>query len=612
MRVLHVGKFFPPHVGGMEVFLADLIREQRAQGIDAAALVHGDPLPDDPPWLERVPVQAQLVYAPLAVGFPFALHRAIRRFKPQVLHIHMPNNSAFWALAIPAAGEIPWVVHWHSDVVVSKIRGIVGAAYKLYRPFESGVLERAGRIIATSPPYLEHSEPLARWKSKCTVVPLGLSIAAESSSQDTGTSSAWQPGCFRILTIGRLTYYKGFEVLIRAMRGIDGAELLIVGDGELRAPLEALIQEQTPAGKTPKVRLLGLVGDAEKNILLRDCDLFCLASRERTEAFGMVLLEAMAHAKPCIVSDLPGSGMPWLVSKAEAGLRVAVEDVQAWRQAIQRLQSSPDQRSQFGMKGRNALHSQFSIGASAEAIMAVYGQLAPEMRSAPTHHGMLVVLPAKDEAATVGTVVAELLAAGWRHVLVVDDHSTDGTGAIARAAGARVLRPVLPVGAWGGMQMGIRYGVQYGFDAVITMDADGQHEVGELPALLAYRGKADIVIGAFPERASRLRRWAWAWFRKLAGFDLLDLTSGFRYYNREAMLLMTSGNATLLDYQDLGALLMATRAGFRIKEVDVAMRTRASGSSRIFRSWMGVARYMIVTTLLCLSRRNLIKRAQGG
>ena len=61
LRVLHVGKFYPPHRGGMEVFLADLITAQRAAGIDAAALVHGTPMPHDPPWLVRVPVQLQLV-----------------------------------------------------------------------------------------------------------------------------------------------------------------------------------------------------------------------------------------------------------------------------------------------------------------------------------------------------------------------------------------------------------------------------------------------------------------------------------------------------------------------------------------------------------------------
>ena len=98
LRILHVGKFFPPYMGGMEVFLADLIEAQRSQGSEAVALVHGTPLPDDPHWLIRVPVQFNLVYAPIAIGFRSALGRAIRTFQPDVLHLHLPNNSAKYRL----------------------------------------------------------------------------------------------------------------------------------------------------------------------------------------------------------------------------------------------------------------------------------------------------------------------------------------------------------------------------------------------------------------------------------------------------------------------------------------------------------------------------------
>ena len=91
----------------MEVFLADLIKAQRAAGIDAAAVVHGDPEAGDPPWLTRVPVQLQLGYAPIAMGFRAALSKAIATHKPDVLHLHMPNNSALWALTLPSARAIP-------------------------------------------------------------------------------------------------------------------------------------------------------------------------------------------------------------------------------------------------------------------------------------------------------------------------------------------------------------------------------------------------------------------------------------------------------------------------------------------------------------------------
>jgi len=160
----------------MEVFLADLIYEQRRQGIDAHALVHGNPGPDDPPWLERVPVQFNLVYAPMAMGFRRALGRAIERIQPDVLHLHLPNNSALWALTLPIARRVPWVIHWHSDVVVSNIKWSVALAYMLYRPFEQALLERAQQVFATSPPYLEASNALRTWRSKCEIVPLGLNL----------------------------------------------------------------------------------------------------------------------------------------------------------------------------------------------------------------------------------------------------------------------------------------------------------------------------------------------------------------------------------------------------------------------------------------------------
>jgi glycosyltransferase involved in cell wall biosynthesis len=603
LRILHIGKFYPPHRGGMEVFLADLITAQHAQGIEVSALVHGSPTPQDPPWLTRVPVQFQLIYAPIAIGFRAALANAIARHKPDVLHLHMPNNSVFWALTLSEARALPWVVHWHSDVVASQIRATVALAYHLYRPFEQAVLDRAERVIATSPAYLEASNPLQPWRHKCATIPLGLDTSLLNIPADSIPAHRWHGKKLRLLSIGRLTYYKGFETLIQATLGLPDAELMIIGEGELHNTLQALIQTHTPSGQSANVRLLGNVDDAEKNALLQSCDVFCLASRERTEAFGMVLLEAMHHARPCIVSDLPGSGMPWLVTQAGAGLCIPPEDIAGWQTALRQLQNHPEQRAQWGKAGQHALQAHFSIAACARALSIQYALAAPEA----DHHrhackDVLVVIPARNEAGTIGSLLQHLLANGWRDVLVINDQSTDDTGAIAQAAGARVLNPVLPMGAWGGMQAGIRYALAHGYQSVITMDADGQHEVAEIPTLLAAREQADLVIGAFPERASRLRQLAWYWFRRLAGFDLRDLTSGFRLYNRHAMEILATPEATLLDYQDLGALLMVRRAGLHITEVPVSMNLRTVGQSRIFNSWLSVAKYMAATTLLCLAR----------
>lgn len=599
LRVLHVGKFYPPAHGGMEVFLADLVAAQRAQGIDAAVIVHGERQRDDPDWLLRVPVQAQLIYAPIALGFRPALARAIERFRPDLLHLHMPNNAVFWALTLPAAGRLPWVVHWHADVVQTRMRAALRLAYGLYRPFEQAVLERAERIVATSPPYLAASEPLQPWRHKCAVVPLGL--AADGAAAAGGPAADGGPP-LRLLAIGRLAYYKGFDTLIRAVAAMRDVELQIAGDGELRGELEALVRRLTPPGAAPAVRLLGAVDDDSKHRLLRECDVVCLPSCERTEAFGVVLLEAMKHGRPCIASDLRGSGMPWLVAEAGAGVLAPVNDTAGWQRAIGRLQADAALRRRLGEAGRRAFVERFSIDACARGIAAVYRLCLPADEPRGRAPRQLIVIPARDEAPTIGRLVEQLFASGRRDVLVVDDQSSDGTGEAARAAGAMVMRPVLGVGAWGATQAGIRLALARGYDSVITMDADGQHEVEQIPVLLARRRAADVVIGAAPERASRLRHIAWWWFRRLSGFELRDLTSGFRYYSRAAMELMASREATLLDYQDLGALLLVSRAGLRIEEVPVTMSPRAVGQSRVFRSWFSVARYMAVTTLLCLSR----------
>jgi len=134
------------------------------------------------------------------------------------------------------------------------------------------------------------------------------------------------------------------------------------------------------------------------------------------------------------------------------------------------------------------------------------------------------------------------------------------------------------------------------------MDADGQHEVLEIPVLLAGSATADVIVGAHVQRASRLRQVAWHWFRALAGFELRDLTSGFRLYRSPAISLLAASEATLLDYQDVGVLLLLRKSGMQIAEVPVSMNLRQVGRSRIFYSWFSVAHYMFTTTLLCLAR----------
>lgn len=214
------------------------------------------------------------------------------------------------------------------------------------------------------------------------------------------------------------------------------------------------------------------------------------------------------------------------------------------------------------------------------------------------------MIPARDEEASIGALLDRLATIGGRHTLVVSDASTDDTAAVSRRHGARVLELPLQLGAWGATQAGLRFAQRHGYRQVVTLDADGQHEPECIPDLLrAHRELgSDIVIGTFPQRLSRARRLAWHWFRALSGLRVEDLTSGFRCYGADAIDVLASAEATLLDYQDVGVLLLARRHGLQVSETPVKMYPRCTGHSRVFSSWLTVASYMLQTTLLCIAR----------
>ena len=220
----------------------------------------------------------------------------------------------------------------------------------------------------------------------------------------------------------------------------------------------------------------------------------------------------------------------------------------------------------------------------------------------------VVVIPAFNEASSVGAVVESALLHAER-VVVVDDASQDDTAKLAEAAGAAVLRLPVQLGAWGATQTGMRYAVRKGFDIAITMDADGQHNSSDIPNLIAplLAEEANVVIGACPQRGSPLRHLAWRWIRSLSGINLGDFTSGFRAYDRLAIRKAASWKATLLEYQDIGVLMLFQRHSLVITDVIVTMSERVSGHSRIFGDWGAVIYYMAYTLILGLSKRQNLR-----
>ncbi|MFT6955203.1 MAG: glycosyltransferase involved in cell wall biosynthesis [Halieaceae bacterium] len=378
MKVLHIGKYFPPYAGGMETYLRDLMAAQARQGIDTAAVVHQSditvksqdesyPAGDQQLPISRAAVWARLLFTPISPTFPFLLNRLIKQQQPDILHLHMPNVSVFWALFIPRARQVSWVVHWHADVLASEHSLGLRLFCHLYRPFERAILKRCKAIIATSPPYLESSDPLKPYSEKCHVIPLGLDPTNLPRVEDISPTASDAP--LRVLAIGRLTYYKGFEYLIKAAAECERVEIHFVGKGDQETALKALagnLNLQT------RITFHGHLSPEQLAQQFSACDCLCLPSIERTEAFGMVLLEAMYHSKATVISNVSGSGMGWVVDDEITGLHFEPQNSQALRERLQYLASQRSRISILGSNGRAKFEREFHIDKSSSRISAIY------------------------------------------------------------------------------------------------------------------------------------------------------------------------------------------------------------------------------------------------
>ena len=381
IKVLHIGKYFPPFFGGIESFMAHLLTAISEAGISVSALVHqhiaGFFCPEQKEGfaLYRASCFGSLFFAPVSPWFGVELRKVLQREQPTMLHLHMPNTSVFWALLLPSARKLPWIVHWHSDVIGDKPRLAIRLLYPLYRIFERWVLRRAAAIICTSPAYLQSSQPLQQFKHKCVVIPLGLpqlrsGLPSGQFKQTFPVDEQHKPP-LRVLVVGRFSYYKGHRYLLDALAQLPEntrTEVVLVGKGEL----EPELRQQAGSLKLHQVIFAGNVSDEVLQHWYQWCDCICLPSIERTEAFGMVIIEAARQGKPAIVTDVSGSGMSWVVQHNLTGWVVPAADSQVLAVQLKLLSEQSELLQQAGCMAHKRFIADFSIEQVSRQLNQVY------------------------------------------------------------------------------------------------------------------------------------------------------------------------------------------------------------------------------------------------
>lgn len=366
MRILQVGKFPKEHCGGVEnaVFSLSeaLARDHDVEVVTSSLDAGAGESRSGRLLCRRLPTWFKFFSTPFTPALVGTLRRA-PAFDVVQVSFQNPMAVLAYLLARPQGRLVVW---YHHDIVRQRFLG------RLLSPVIDIMLTRASRIVATSSAYALSSPVLSRFPEKTEVIPLGVDLAPFQAPEALAQAREIRARHGRplVLFIGRLVYYKGLPYLIEAMRDLD-ADLLIIGQGPWETRLRAQAQS---LGSAARIEFLRVARGQSLAPYLHACDLLALPSTERTEAYGLVQLEAMACGKPVVATEL-GTGTSFVCQHGVTGLVVPPRDPAALRQAIGSLLADPARAQRMGREGRKRVEEHFTIRQMADAFVKLYERL---------------------------------------------------------------------------------------------------------------------------------------------------------------------------------------------------------------------------------------------
>ena len=380
MKILQLGKFYPIR-GGVEKVMWDLTRGLSERGVTCdmlCATLKSDPV--DPPDQARCTLTPEgkvirfndfgrVICVPAlakkaATMLSPAMIRWMRRHAAEydLIHIHHPDPMAALALRLSGyRGRV--ILHWHSDILSQKLLLV------FYRPLQSWLIRRAEKIVGTTPVYVHESPVLQGVQDKVTYVPIGI-LPVNPDEKAVSEMRNHCQGKKIVVSLGRLIPYKGYDTLVAAaaLLGKD-YQVFIGGMGPLQENLQAQIDG---LGLQARVELLGYVPDEEVPTLYGACDVFVLSSVMKTEAFGIVQIEAMSCGRPVVATRIPESGVAWVNEDGVSGLNVDPGDPEALADAIRRICEDQKSWQRYAEGAKSRFEHMFTAQGMIDKMIDIY------------------------------------------------------------------------------------------------------------------------------------------------------------------------------------------------------------------------------------------------
>lgn len=384
MRILQLGKFYPVR-GGVEKVMWDLTRGLSERGVECDMLCAclSNEMPTDHMIVLNpqgrvvcVPALRKVAATMIAPGMPSTLRCMLRTAEKEgrpydIIHVHHPDPMAALSLFLSGwKGKV--VLHWHSDIL--KQKGLL----KLYMPLQNWLVRRADKVVGTTPVYVRESPFLKDVQEKTTFLPIGVEPVEKTAVQPRADEKI-------VYSLGRLVGYKGYENLVEAARWLPETYRVVIGGG---GPLDtdlrfraAAIAEESAARKASglpgyaTVEMIGRVPDGEIAQRYNGCDVFCLSSIWKTEAFGIVQVEAMSCGKPVVATKIPGSGVSWVNEDGVSGINVAPGDPKAIADAVLTITSDPGIYRKFSEGASRRFEENFTFDRMISSCLGIYEEI---------------------------------------------------------------------------------------------------------------------------------------------------------------------------------------------------------------------------------------------
>ena len=355
LHVLHAYKIYKPDVeGGIPAVIATLTRMADPGVVDSEVLTARKL-----GWFRRsrdgsVPVTAvsslgDLMSTPLAPTLPFWVVSRARQADVLVHHAPFPLTDLAIALAMPRRTAL--IVYWHGEIVGRSL------VKRILTPLFRRALARADAIVVSNEVMVENSPLLRPFADKCISIPFGIDTAYWRELDDRQRKAVDELRRARprlIVALGRLVGYKGFDILLQAIKRID-ARAVIIGEGPLRTELAALADH---LGISDRLTLAGRLPRDEVKALLHAADVFAMPSTMIAEGFGLAQLEAMSAGRPVVNTSLP-TAAPLVARNDLEGLTVPPGDPVALADALDRLLRDPSLAQRLGAAGQARAHAEF-------------------------------------------------------------------------------------------------------------------------------------------------------------------------------------------------------------------------------------------------------------